>query len=478
LQWNYCVQSNGSFSQEPDSLKSKRKLLTFLLDNIFAVIVATIALAVASNLITTVSKNATVYTTKDGNFQHIDFISYYMAGTLARTDEVTRHKAYDPAVQLSVYNQVIAPASIHRPIFFNYPPYSFPLMSAFSLLPLRQAYLTWDMLSLIFAVTALILAGRAAGALTLAPLVATSLLFVLSFPGSYALIDGQTTFWATGLIALSYLGLKSQKDFLTGVSTALLAIKPHFFLFMVIPLLVTALGGRRRPLIIAAITGLIMLLTGIMTMGLDQTINYPKYALAGENVDLCPMTFPERMVCLRGPASLFLSNHQSIQLGFFGFVFALAAVFLLFKKTRRLEWAYGLTIPILLSFSPHMHVYDCALLAIPACLLLPSISPSAIIGRQISAPFKIFSLLLLTYIFSSWLIMVLVPTIGKAVLPIELQSKLAVNDSACGLLSFYVFLLFDLLLIASGLWARAKIETQPEPPGEPTAVSDQKPATA
>jgi hypothetical protein len=446
-------------------LRSTRKLLYLLFDLLCAVVVITVALAVASNLTNAIAKNATVYTTKDGNFQHIDFISYYMAGTLARADQATRYKAYDAAVQLSVYNKVIAPASIHRPIFFNYPPYSFPLMTAFSWLPLRQAYLAWDGLSLLFALIALLMAGRAAGSLPLASLAAIALLFFLSFPGSDCLIDGQTTFWAIGLIAFSYLGLKRHNDLLAGVSTALLAIKPHFFLFMVIPLLVSALAGRKRPLIVAALTGAALLLTGVLALGLDQTINYPKFAVAGENTDLCPMTFPERMVCLRGPASLFLSNHLSMQIGFVGFVVGLVAVFLLFKKAKRLEWSYALAIPILLSFSPHMHVYDCALLAVPACLLLPSIRPSAIVSQSDSAPFKIFCLLLLSYVVSSWLIMVLAPEFGKAFLPPDVQAKLNVNDLACALLSFPVFLAFDLLVLALGLLAWAKAER----PGTATA---------
>jgi hypothetical protein len=420
----------------------------------------TVALAVATNLVKAIGNNATVYTSKGGNFQHIDFISYYMAGTLARADAATRDKAYDPAVQLSAYNKVIAPASIGRPIFFNYPPYSFPLMAIFTWLPLRTAYLTWDASSVLFALAALIMAGRGSCSLGFASLSVLALLFVLSFPGSDALIDGQTTFWAMGLIALSYLGLKRNNDIVAGVCTAMLAIKPHYFLFMVIPLIVSAIGGRRRPLIVAAITGLLLLLAGVLTLGLSQTINYPKYAVAGENIELCPMTFPERMVCLRGPASIFLSHDLSMQIGFVSFVVGLVAVFFLFKKTPKLEWGYALTIPILLSFSPHMHVYDCALLAIPACLLLPSIRPSVIISGDYSAAFKIFSLLLLSYIISSWLIMVLAPELGKALLPIDLQAKFSINNIVCALLSFPAFLGFDLLLLTLGLMACVKSQSQ------------------
>jgi hypothetical protein len=444
-------------------MRSTRKLLDLLFDLLCAVVVLTIALAVASNLISTISRNATVYTTKGANFQHIDFISYYMAGTLARADAATREKAYDPVVQLSVYNQVIAPASIHRPIFFNYPPYSFPLMTAFSWLPLRQAYLTWDVASLAFAAAALILAGRAAGSLTVASLGVITLMFILSFPGSDALIDGQTTFWAIGLIALSYLGLKSKNDLLAGVCTAMLAIKPHFFLFMVIPLLVSAFKGRRKPLVIAAIAGLMLLATGILSLGLDQTIHYPKIVLAGENVELCPMTFPERMVCLRGPATLLFSDHLPIQIAFVGFLAGLAAVSFLFKQSRSLEWAYALTIPILLSFSPHMHVYDCALLSITACLLLPSIRPSKIISGNQPMAFKILSLLMLSYVISSWLIMVLAPQLGKTFLPAAIQAKLSVNDIPCALLSFSALLIFDLIVLTLGLIAWKKSEAQKQP---------------
>src|SRR5262249_55919988 len=161
-----------------------------------------------------------------------------------------------------------------------------------------------DVVSMLFAAVALILAGRAAGLLSVPALALVAVCFILSFPGSDALIDGQTTFWAMGLLALSYLGLKRENDLLAGVATAMMAVKPHYFLFMVIPLVVTAMRGRPRALFIAGAVAAALLVAGIVCLGLDQTINYPRIALAGENVELCPMTYPERMVCLRGPATI------------------------------------------------------------------------------------------------------------------------------------------------------------------------------
>jgi hypothetical protein len=441
-------------------MRPTSNLLALLFDALCAVIVATVVLAVMTNLNSTIAKNATVYTTKAGNFQHIDFISYYMAGTLARADKATREKAYDPAVQMAQYNKVIAPASIHRPIFFNYPPYSFPIMSLFARMPLRQAYLTWDQSSATFAAAALILAGRAAGALGLAPAAVLAILFIFSFPGSDALIDGQTTFWAMGLIALSYFGIKRNNDLLAGLATALLAVKPHYFLFMIIPHIVSALKGRLGPLLYAAAGCAALLIAGIYYLGLDQTLNYPKIALAGENIELCPMTYPERMVCLRGPASIIFSHQISMQVGLVSFLIGLVVMFLLFKKARSLEWAYALAIPVLLSFSPHMHVYDCALLAVTACLLLPDLRPSKILRGPESISFKILCLLLLSYVVVSWMIMVLAPEIGKALLPPDLQAKLSVNNISCALLSFPTFLIFDLLLLGLGLVAVGKKEGQ------------------
>ncbi len=429
-------------------MKNSRKLLALLLDLIALVLVLTAGFAVVTNLGQTLAKNANVYTTAtNGSFQHIDFISYYMAGTLARADSETRHKAYDPAVQLGIYNSVIAPAKIDRPIFFNYPPYAFSLMVPFTFLPLRAAYLLWDALSLLAGIAALIWAGRTAGKLTTYSIIGLVCCFALSFPGCDALMDGQLTWWFIALIALAYIGLKRNNDYLAGAATAMLALKPHFFLFMVIPLLVSK---RKKVIFICTAAMIILLLLATATLGFENVLNYPKIVLAGENVELCPMTFPERMVCLRGPASIFLNHEWYMRLAFGGFIVGLGAYFLTFKKAFEkgsglsLEMAYGLAIPILLTLSPHMHVYDCALLAIPAVLLLPSIRPSQLLAVKPLA-FRIYSLLLCSYFLLSWLIMVSAPGLGT-LLPASLQAKLSVNDIPCALLSFYFYLMLDVVL--------------------------------
>ncbi len=422
-----------------------------------------------TNLGQTLAKNANVYTTAaNGSFQHIDFISYYMAGTLARADSETRLKAYDPAVQLRLYNAIIAPAKIDRPIFLNYPPYAFSLMVPFTFLPLRVAYLLWDTLSLLAGIAALIWAGRTAGKITNYPksaLAALACLFALSFPGCDALMDGQLTWWFIALIALAYVGLKRNNDYLAGAATAMLALKPHFFLFMVIPLLVSK---RKKAIFTCAAVMSILLLLAAANLGFENVLNYPKIVLAGENVELCPMTFPERMVCLRGPASIFLNHDWYMRLAFGGFIVGLGAYFFIFKKTFQkapglsLETAYGLAIPILLTLSPHMHVYDCALLAIPAVLLLPSIRPSQLL-REKPLAFKLYSLLICSYFLLSWLIMVCAPGLG-ALLPADLQAKLSVNDIPCALLSFYVYLMVDVVLF---VLLAASAFSEPHPVARP-----------
>ncbi len=434
-------------------MKDLKKLSALLLDLVALVLILTTGFAVATNLLATLARNAQVYTTnkENGSFQHIDFISYYMAGTLAREDEKTRKQAYDPAVQMSFYNKAIAPAKIDRPIYFNYPPYAFPLMTLFSWLPLRSAYLAWNALSLIAAAIALFMAGKAAGKLSNFALCGIIAMFVLSFPGCDALMDGQTTWWFVALIALSYWGLKTNRNVVAGIATGLLAFKPHYFLFMVIPLLVS----RKRAAVLGAIGTLALLITiGALTLGFENVINYPKIVLAGENPELCPMTFPERMVCLRGPASIFLSHDWYMRLAFLSFAAGLISVALVFKKVWNkdkattlppLEWAYALTIPLVLTLSPHMHIYDCALLAIPACLLLSDIRPSKI-WQQKNFAFKMASYMLLSYMLVSWLMMVVPPEAGK-LLPLAWQDKLSINNIVCALLSFHTYLVFDIILI-------------------------------
>lgn len=431
----------------PPALQFEKKHLKFAIDSFFIIVIAGWTLIVSYQMFNLLKARTSVYAIEKGMFQHVDFLNIYMAGKLALSED--RAKAYDPAVQLACYNKVIAPAKIDKCVYLQYPPYFFPLMIPVSLLPLRESYIVWNIVSVLFGLFGLSVAARTAFHHKHLTLFALCVGTVVSFPSCDSLLDGQFTWWLVGGISIFYWGLLRKKDLLCASLLAIMSIKPHFVIFLMVPVLL-----QKRWRLFAYTVGLVaalLVISGFM-IGWSNLIVYPNILMHAEVTSAYAMVFPERMVSVRGPASMFLPTEAAFVVSFLALAVGLAIVLWCWwgerKKSFQPEWCIAITLLALLVTTPHVHLYDCVLIAIGAFLTLPSVLPSTLVALKPRAR-AVWSLLLFSYPLTSWILMTVVPPIGRSVITDpSWQQKLSVNEINCGLLTYYAYFVFDLLLLA------------------------------
>lgn len=416
------------------------------MDSFFVLVVIIWALVVTFHTANLLRERTSVYAIEKGAFQHVDFINIYMAGKLALSED--RYRAYDPEVQLDWYNRVIHPAKIEKCIYLQYPPYFFPLMVPVSVIPLRESYIVWNILSIAFGLACLYLASRTSGQYGKFTLVMLSLGSVISFPSCDSILDGQFTWWLVGGISLFYWGFLRGKDLLCALVLAIMSIKPHFVIFLLIPVL---LSKRKRLVAYTALLIAGLLLLSGFVIGWNNLIVYPNILLHAEVTSAYAMVFPERMVSVRGPASVFLPTEAAFAVSFGALAVGLALTVwcwwgCLIRNKFKPEWCMAVTLLALLVTTPHIHVYDCILIALPAFLTVSTVLLTGMLAIR-PLPKTLWMLLIASYPVFSWVMMVAVPPLAAAVLPDAIKPRLIVNEIECGLMTYYAYFIFDLVLL-------------------------------
>lgn len=425
-------------------------------DALFLTSLALWTFAVGDNIVRILRDRTSVYSMEKGIFTHIDFLTFYMASKIVMSPE-DRHNLYDPVVQLKYYNEIISPAKITKTGYVQNPPYFFFLIAPVGLLPLRESYLLWNASSIMFGIAGLCLLSRASVVRTKLEYVVFALGAVTCFPSCDSIFDGQFTWWLVGLMSILFWAIIKRRDLIASLLLSIMSIKPHFALVMALP----ALIDKRWRLMgqTAAFVLILIALSGIF-IGWDNLIRWPQFLMYSETTDNYAMVFPERMVSLRGPASLFLANKPAFSLSSLAFAAGLLLSLwcwwkALVKKEFKSQWCVAVTILCLLNFCPHMHIYDCVLLAIPAMLTLPAVLPSKLAGiKKFPFAYKLWCWLMISYPPASLCMMVVPPmiaTLFSSAIPASICEKLAVNDAKFALLAFHAYFVFDLILLGLAL---------------------------
>lgn len=117
-----------------------------------------------------------------------------------------------------------------------HPPFNALLFAPLSLLPFKEAYLAWIVISLLFLQLSVSLVTRA---LSVPPKIRilTNIVIPIWYPTLYAIACGQSALFLSSLILLGWWALLSKKDLLVGVCWATAALIKLFPLFLMLPLL-------------------------------------------------------------------------------------------------------------------------------------------------------------------------------------------------------------------------------------------------
>lgn len=233
-----------------------------------------------------------------------------------------------------------------------HPPVLLPILSIVSSSDFTTSYWRWIFVQLTASLTAFFVLWRFSGN---APGSAQSLIF---FPLVMSIYFGNDTpIVLLGVILWAWLMIDVRRDFLAGLALSLTVIKPQLAIILALPLLFSrpksflgfCVGGF-------ALTGLSLAAVGID--GFRGIVEITRIMASGKSYGI----YQTGMVNTTGIfARAGLSPFWSWPL----YLFAIAATCVFWKHHRGSIATVSLSLIGALFFSPHVHPYDLALLAIP-----------------------------------------------------------------------------------------------------------------
>jgi len=331
------------------------------------------------------------------------YVDAYVTGKIASSD--VRHKPYDINVQRDWTNRVIAPLHVDHVMIDEELPIIYVLMTPFSMLPLKASFCAWTFCSVIFAVAGLtvILHFQRRWNITLTTIFLLAVL--ASLPALINLRYGQFAFFLLGAASSYYYFWRKKRDMPAAIFLALTSLKPNLAIFLALP----AVAQRRFKLLLcAAGVELVLLFVTGMMIGWKAVIDYPRTILSIETSSENMGVFPEKMVSLRAVFSTFLSRQDALTVSVAAYFCAASVLFFLWWKWGRdqeqnQDWLFAFSVVTLLVFSPHLHIYDCTLLALAAAVTLKSPNPFASLNCNGSG-YHLWCRTLCFYPLLSWII--------------------------------------------------------------------------
>lgn len=307
--------------------------------------------------------------------QFKDFRLDYIFGQLAVSPE--RQHIYDAATQNQWLARLTAPARLPYVDYLPYPPFFCLLTIPLSWLPINISYLLWCLGGVAAGFAGLIALCKTFGGKAFGLIVFTLLGGLVCLPSRQCIQLGQTSWMFAGIIALYFSSLVLKRDIAAGISLCLLSIKPPLAIFMAI----AALAHKRwQPLAVALAGIIILLLAASAILGWQTVASYPQVLRDVASTGRFDESFrPEGMIGIQALLSQILPRQAAKTLAGLAAAASLLVLFLVWRKTslspdQPMTWAIALTILAYLLAGPHVNIYDCLLLTIPAILTLPTVS--------------------------------------------------------------------------------------------------------
>ena len=273
------------------------------------------------------------------------------------------------------------------------------IMAPFSYLPIDLAHLLFALSTTIFGLFSFLLLIKQTNSdnKSFTPLLLLGI--VSSAPCWRNLLQGQIMWLDAGLLALFITYFFAQKNIKGGLALALSSLKPQYAIYLALP----AFACKRYWLLFyAAITEIILAIVCYIAYGQQALQNYIQSFNAHEVTSI--FTKALAMNCLRPFLCQFLSQTDAYKISIIinlGTLISAALICFLVAKNnphkQTLRWLFSSLILTALLFSPHAHLHDTLLIAIPAILTLPSLlgtdklSPTLFIWKWVFYLFPIIS---------------------------------------------------------------------------------------
>jgi len=361
---------------------------------LYAILLCIITLTVYLPQSQRISQHKLLVNGVENNVQLIDIVNFYEAGSLASNSE-TRLHVYDPTVQSHWQTEFLKPQTCKEIFFARAVPFFFWMMIPLSQLPLDTAYLVWTWLSIMSAIIAVILLGSLTKISMRLQMLYLIALFT-SLPCVNCILVGQLALFLLLGLAVFCWGFFSENELVAGVALALLSVKPHYALYLLIP----AIVKKRWWLMgIALLVELCLWLLAADSIGWRNVLDYPAIIAHSETARNLSGLNPAEETCIRGLLSQVLPQSIAFPASIAAWVIGLITTALLWLKARdsvRMQWAMALTIGLFLALSPHTNVYDLSLLLVPGM-----VAASSAYGKS---SYFWWQLLLASYPLLTWLL--------------------------------------------------------------------------
>lgn len=300
-----------------------------------------------------------------------DFTIFYGAAKMVR--EGLGHSLYNPQLQFQVQREFAPGVSIRQGALpYNHPPFETLLFLPLTLLPYSSAYFAWLVANLLGLLLIVALLRKQVPFLQQASPWWCWFALATYFPIFVALLQGQDVIVLVLLLALGFLALQGNKDFLAGCWLGLGLFRFH----LILPLLFILLWQKRTKTLFgfSTVSALLAVISAAI-VGWKELWLYPGYVWFIERTMGHGAIVPSDMPNLRGTVSVLLGRNSDLLVVFVVGVISLALVLFVAERWRRqpekklsLGFAAAVIVTVLVSY--HAFAYDLSLLILPIFLVL------------------------------------------------------------------------------------------------------------
>jgi hypothetical protein len=302
---------------------------------------------------------------------YTDFTVYYTGATILR--EGRGHQIYDRQVQYEVQEGFAGHIPFRRgPLPYIHPPFEALFFVPLTLLPYSQAFLAWDILTVVMLFGVAALLRRSIVTLRSIPPWQFVIAALAFFPVFSCLLQGQDSVLQLLLCVLGFNALKRKADLLGGGWLALAAFK---FQFIVPLMLLLFIWKRWRAAIGFAAVAALLALASVALSGVDSLLHYPHYVLEiVRNAGLGGVP-PELLPNLHGlamgwppPFSGVVGTALAVIISVLLFLFAVRkGRNLVEPEAFELQFSLAIVVSVLIAWQTNLH--DLCLLVLPLVLV-------------------------------------------------------------------------------------------------------------
>lgn len=310
-----------------------------------------------------------------------DFTIFYSAGKIV--GEGFGADLYDAQTQYRIQQEFASGVSIRKGALpYNHPPFEALIFVPFARLPYFAAYLLWDSLNVLILLVLPLALRRQLVLPRLGWGMGWLAISVAVFPVFVALLQAQDIIFLLLIYVLTFLALKSSRDFAAGAWLGLGLFRFH----LVLPFLLILLVHKRKRAAFGFVTVALALgLISLATVGWRGIVRYPTYLLHVENSLGRGAIVSADMPNLRGFFDALLGTN--VPPGLTTLLVLVASVVLLIRAGMlwkpastgmQFDLGFALCVVVTGLVSYHSFIYDLSLLLVPLWILA---SHSAMIRR-------------------------------------------------------------------------------------------------